>query len=48
MSFRSPRATLIKSSKDRGCAMTESNLDRGIIFVLRIMIGWTFLYAGIW
>lgn len=28
--------------------MTESNLDRGIIFILRIMMGWTFLYAGIW
>ncbi len=26
--------------------MTESNLDRGIIFVLRILMGWTFLYAG--
>jgi thiosulfate dehydrogenase (quinone) large subunit len=26
--------------------MTESNLDRGIIFVLRILIGWTFIYAG--
>jgi thiosulfate dehydrogenase (quinone) large subunit len=28
--------------------MTESNLDRGVIFVLRILMGWTFLYAGIW
>jgi thiosulfate dehydrogenase (quinone) large subunit len=28
--------------------MTETNLDRWIIFVLRILIGWTFLYAGIW
>ena len=28
--------------------MAETNLDRGIIFALRIMIGWTFLYAGIW
>ena len=28
--------------------MTESNLDRGLIFVLRIMMGWTFLYAGVW
>ncbi len=28
--------------------MTESKLDRGIIFTLRIMIGWTFLYAGAW
>lgn len=28
--------------------MTESNLDRGVIFVLRILIGWTFLYAGAW
>jgi thiosulfate dehydrogenase (quinone) large subunit len=30
------------------CAMTESNLDRDVIFVLRILIGWTFLYAGAW
>jgi thiosulfate dehydrogenase (quinone) large subunit len=28
--------------------MTETNLDRGVIFVLRILIGWTFLYAGVW
>ena len=28
--------------------MTESKLDRGLIFVLRIMMGWTFLYAGVW
>jgi thiosulfate dehydrogenase (quinone) large subunit len=28
--------------------MTESTLDRGVIFVLRILIGWTFLYAGTW
>jgi len=28
--------------------MTESNFDRGVIFILRIMMGWTFLYAGIW
>lgn len=28
--------------------MTESKLDRGVIFILRILIGWTFLYAGIW
>jgi thiosulfate dehydrogenase (quinone) large subunit len=26
----------------------ETNLDRNIIFALRIMIGWTFLYAGTW
>jgi hypothetical protein len=25
--------------------MTESNLDRGVIFILRILLGWTFLYA---
>ena len=25
---------------------TESNLDRGVIFILRILMGWTFLYAG--
>jgi len=24
------------------------NLDRSVIFVLRILIGWTFLYAGFW
>jgi thiosulfate dehydrogenase [quinone] large subunit len=29
-------------------AITETKLDRGVIFILRIMIGWTFLYAGIW
>jgi thiosulfate dehydrogenase (quinone) large subunit len=28
--------------------VTESNLDRGLIFLLRIMMGWTFLYAGVW
>lgn len=28
--------------------MTETKLDRGIIFVLRILVGWTFLYAGSW
>jgi len=28
--------------------MAESNLDRGIILVLRLMMGWTFLYAGAW
>jgi thiosulfate dehydrogenase [quinone] large subunit len=28
--------------------MPESNLDRGVIFVLRIFMGWTFLYAGAW
>jgi thiosulfate dehydrogenase [quinone] large subunit len=28
--------------------MTETNLDRGVIFVLRILVGWTFLYAGSW
>jgi len=27
---------------------TESNLDRGVIFILRILMGWTFLYAGAW
>ena len=29
-------------------APTETKLDRGVIFVLRILIGWTFLYAGAW
>ena len=28
--------------------MTETKLDRGIIFVLRILVGWLFLYAGSW
>jgi thiosulfate dehydrogenase (quinone) large subunit len=28
--------------------MTESKLDRGVIFILRILMGWTFLYAGLW
>jgi len=29
-------------------ANTETNLDRWIIFILRILMGWTFLYAGAW
>jgi len=28
--------------------MTESTFDRGIILILRILMGWTFLYAGVW
>jgi thiosulfate dehydrogenase [quinone] large subunit len=28
--------------------MTESKLDRGVIVVLRVLMGWTFLYAGVW
>ncbi|HUI14551.1 MAG TPA: DoxX family protein [Xanthobacteraceae bacterium] len=28
--------------------MTETKLDRGIILVLRLLMGWTFLYAGAW
>ena len=28
--------------------MAETTLDRSIIVVLRIMIGWTFFYAGVW
>lgn len=28
--------------------MTETKLDRGILFVLRVLVGWTFLYAGSW
>jgi thiosulfate dehydrogenase [quinone] large subunit len=28
--------------------MSETNIDRGIIFVLRILVGSTFLYAGSW
>jgi thiosulfate dehydrogenase [quinone] large subunit len=28
--------------------MTRNKLDCGVIFTLRILIGWTFLYAGAW
>ena len=28
--------------------MTERKLDRGVIFLLRIFVGWMFLYAGSW
>ena len=28
--------------------MSETTLDRGIIFVLRVSVGWLFLYAGSW
>src|SRR5579864_3516162 len=28
--------------------MTETKLDRGIIVVLRVLVGWLFLYAGSW
>ncbi|MGD0027295.1 MAG: DoxX family protein [Xanthobacteraceae bacterium] len=28
--------------------MTETKLDRGVIFVLRILVGWIFLYSGSW
>jgi thiosulfate dehydrogenase [quinone] large subunit len=28
--------------------MSESNLDRGIIFILRVFVGSLFLYAGSW
>lgn len=28
--------------------MTETKLDKTIILVLRILVGWTFLYAGSW
>ena len=28
--------------------MAETKLDRGVIFLLRILVGWTFLYAGSW
>lgn len=28
--------------------MTESKLDLSLIFILRILMGWTFLYAGVW
>jgi thiosulfate dehydrogenase (quinone) large subunit len=28
--------------------MTETKLDRSVIFILRIFVGWMFLYAGSW
>jgi thiosulfate dehydrogenase (quinone) large subunit len=28
--------------------MSDSKLDRSVIFVLRVLIGWVFLYAGTW
>ena len=28
--------------------MTETKIDRGVIFALRVLVGWTFLYAGTW
>ena len=28
--------------------MTETNLDRAVIFLLRVFVGWLFLYAGSW
>src|SRR5580704_17427161 len=28
--------------------MTETDPDRGIIFFLRVFVGWLFLYAGSW
>lgn len=28
--------------------MNAPSLDKGIIIVLRILVGWTFLYAGTW
>jgi thiosulfate dehydrogenase [quinone] large subunit len=28
--------------------MIETKLDRGVIFALRVLVGWTFLYAGTW
>jgi hypothetical protein len=28
--------------------MTETKLDRGVIVALRVLVGWTFLYAGAW
>ena len=27
--------------------MTKSKLDRSVIFILRILMGWTFLYAAL-
>lgn len=28
--------------------MSETTLDRSVILILRVLIGWTFLYAGVW
>jgi len=28
--------------------MTSLKLDCGVIFILQILMGWTFLYAGSW
>jgi thiosulfate dehydrogenase [quinone] large subunit len=28
--------------------MTETNLDRAVIFLLRVFVGWLFLYSGSW
>lgn len=28
--------------------VADTSFDRGIIFILRILMGWTFLYAGLW
>ena len=28
--------------------MTVDNIDRGILFILRVLVGWLFLYAGSW
>ena len=28
--------------------MTETKLDRAVIFFLRVFVGWLFLYSGSW
>src|SRR5579883_1801528 len=28
--------------------MNATTLDKGIVFTLRVLVGWTFLYAGAW
>jgi len=28
--------------------MTTNTFDKSIVFVLRVLVGWTFLYAGTW
>ncbi len=28
--------------------MSETKLERGVIFVLRVFVGWMFLYSGSW
>src|SRR5580704_6170861 len=38
----------VSSDARRRFNMTETKLDRVVIFFLRIFVGWLFLYAGSW